>query len=251
MTRRNSLRLRPKFLEVLRYKTLYRLFAHKFLLEHNLFEGKSVLLAGPARTLHEDLKGFTPSDFDIIIKMNNGISLPLPFGTGPSLRCDVLFHSLTCDIPPVTNQALDTAKVGCLVHRSSGKGRFPLTLKAARDFGTTARKIRFVAPNRYRALSQSLGGASPTTGLVCLDFLLNSEPSKIVVAGFTFFQTKYQPGYDDRDKSDHDSIVRVKSLAHHDPEKERALTQAKVEDARRAGITIVLGPKVEAALSNA
>ncbi|MQY41759.1 hypothetical protein GG681_03845 [Epibacterium sp. SM1969] len=218
------------------------------LLDESRFAGKSVLLAGPARTLEADLKGLSATDFDIIVKMNNGLFVPLPFERGHTLRCDVLFHSLTEDITPVTPQALDTAAVRHLVHRTTGKGRFPLTLDASRALGSESRSINLIAPECYQTLSARLGGFSPTTGLTCLNYLLKCNTDRLVIGGFTFFQTKYQPGYDDRDKSDADSIARVKHLAHHDPDAERKIAQQLIDDARLAGKSVVLGPAVEAAL---
>ncbi|WP_074941784.1 hypothetical protein [Tritonibacter multivorans] len=248
MTKYMPGKLRPKFLEVLRYKLLYRLFSRKMLLEQSRFKGKTVLLAGPARTLSDDLSPWSADDFDLVVKMNNGLWVDLPFGTGNSQRCDVLFHSLTDDIPAVTSAALAAADVRCLVHRTTGKGRFPITLWAARSWGTENRVVRIVDPDSYRKLTKRLEGASPTTGLVCLDFLLKSGAKKVVIAGFTFFQTKYQDGYDERDQTDQDTVQRVKSLSHHDPDKEREVVARLVAEARKAGTEVVLGPCVETAL---
>ncbi|CUH69882.1 hypothetical protein TL5118_03852 [Thalassovita autumnalis] len=241
---------RPKLFEVIRYNYLFKRHASGMLLSSSCFEGKSILVAGPARTLGEDLASFRSDDFDVVIKMNNGIWLPIPFGDGDSHRCDVLFHSLTQDILPPTREVLDDAGVRCLVHRTTGKGRFPLTLDALRSLGSNERSVKIVPPARYKALSEELGGASPTTGLVCLDFLLGCNSARTVVAGFTFFQTKYQAGYDDRDVNDDDSKSRVQSLGHHNPERERALVRKLIDNAERSGRKVELCGAVDAALNS-
>lgn len=242
--------MKIKLFDVIRYHILYRRHAPRMMLEPARFAGRSVLLAGPARTLWDDLRDLPPDRFDLIVKMNNGLYMDLPATEGPTLRCDVLFHSLTDEAKPVTPTALDAAGVTCLVHRTTGKGRFPLTLKAQRDLGSASRDIRLVPPEHYKALSARLGGASPTTGLVCLDFLLGCEISHLAIAGFTFFQTKYTAGYDDRDRADADSRARVLRAGHHDPASECALAAEMLAGAAAKGKTITLGAGVKASLEN-
>ncbi|MEM6727172.1 MAG: hypothetical protein AAF618_01615 [Pseudomonadota bacterium] len=240
-----------KAFEVLRYHLLYRRYAGGLLLDKNRFRGARVLLAGPARTLEADLAALDPARFDVIAKMNYGLVVPLPAAQGPTLRCDLLFHSLSQDIAPVSEEALARAGVRCLVHRTTGKGRFPQTLEASRRFGLAGVAVRLIAPERYKALEEALGGASPTTGLVALDFLMGCALAELAVVGFTFFQTKYQPGYDDRDATDAQSLDRVRRAAHHDPAAERRLVGAMIAAARAEGKTIRLGEGVAASLGDA
>ena len=68
------------------------------------------------------------------------------------------------------------------------------------------------------------------------------------MAGFTFFATRYAPGYDDRDRADADSLARVRAVGHHDPEAERRLVREALAQARAAGLDLRLGPHVAAAL---
>jgi hypothetical protein len=57
----------------LRYRALYALHAQRFFLERERFAGRSVLVAGPARTLHEDLARASLRGFDVVVKMNNAL----------------------------------------------------------------------------------------------------------------------------------------------------------------------------------
>lgn len=230
----------------LRYRALYALHGRRLHLERARFAGRGVLVLGPARTLQDDLAGLRLAEFDLIVKMNNGLHLPVTEDGRPSWRCDVLFHGLTADAAPVTPEALARAGVRCLVHRTTGRGRFPLTLEAGRRLAPV--EVRLVPPAAYAALSARLGGASPTTGLVGLDFLMGCDTARLAVAGFTFFATRYAPGYDDRDRADADSLARVRGAGHHDPEAERRLVGEMISEAARRGRPVELGPGVRAAL---
>lgn len=240
---------RLKFLKVLRYHALYRVHARRITLAHKDFENKRVLILGPAHCVEQELQKLRSDQFDVIVKMNNGIWLPTQFADQTSDRCDVLFHSLTDDLQTLRYAQLDATGVRYLVHRTTGKGRFPLTLAAEKQFGTAERRVRMVPPDRYKQLSHDLGGSSPTTGLVCIDFFLQSNCAELTVVGFTFFQTRYRAGYDDRVQTDADSRERIKAAGHHDPEKERHLVRTLVDKARAAGKVVRLGAVVEAVLN--
>lgn len=230
----------------LRHRLLYARHARALALDPALFAGTRVLLLGPARTLAEDLAGLRLSEFDLVVKMNNGLHLPVTEDGRESWRCDVLFHSLTEGAKPVAPADLARAGVRVLVHRTTGRGRLPETLAARRRLAPVA--LRIVPPARYKALAVRLGGASPTTGLVALDAILAARPARLAVAGFTFFATRYAPGYDDRDRTDADSLARVRAAGHHDPEAERRLVRDLLAQARTAGLDLHLGPQVAEAL---
>jgi hypothetical protein len=233
----------------LRARLLYARHARFLLLDPALFAGRSVLLLGPARTLQDDLADFPLGDFDMVVKMNNGLHLPVTERGAEAWRCDVLFHSLTANARPVTPADLARAGVRVLVHRTTGRGRAPLTLEAVRRLAPVP--VRILPPARYAALSARLGGASPTTGLVALDLLLGCDTARLAVAGLTFFATRYLPGYDDRDRTDASSRARVRAEGHHDPDAERRLLRDAFAEAARRGRRIDLGPHVRAALEAA
>jgi hypothetical protein len=232
----------------LQARLLFALRGRRLLLDPGLFAGARVLVLGPARTLADDLAGLRLADFDLVVKMNNGLHLPVAEDGAESWRCDVLFHSLTEGAKPVAPADLARAGVRVLVHRATGRGRVPLTMEAARRFAPLGTAVRIVPPARYAALSARLGGASPTTGFVCLDAVLSSPFARLAVAGFTFFATRYAPGYDDRDRADADSLARIRASGHHDPEAERRLLRDAFARAARQGRRIDLAPGVRAAL---
>lgn len=211
------------------------------------FRGKRILILGPASTLATDLAGLDPADFDVVVKTNNGLDTPVAWSTMPPLRCDVLFHSLTEDARPVTPQKLRDAGVAWLVHRTATRGAFLDTVLAARRFGNLTR-VRFIDPSDYAALSTRLGGASPTTGLVCCAFFLHAPVRRVAIAGFTFFATRYHPGYDDSVLSDADATRRIADKGHHVPAREALLVQQFAEEARERGVCVTLAPGVAQAI---
>jgi hypothetical protein len=233
----------------LRYRLLFARHARCLVLDRALFAGRSVLVMGPARTLEEDLAALDPGGFDLVIRMNNGLHLPVAALGATPWRCDVLFHSLSDDTAPVTPESLARAGVRVLVHRTPGRSYIPRTLEAERRLAPL--QVRIIPPADYSGLAAGLGGASPTTGLVVLNFLLGCDTARLAVAGFTFFTTRYAPGYDDRDRADADSLARVRAAGHHDPEAELRLLARAFSMARASGRDLRLGPHVEAALDRA
>ncbi|MBD9528137.1 hypothetical protein [Paracoccus sp. PAR01] len=237
----------PGFLRSPVIKLLRRRLGPEYQLNAADFQGLRVLILGPARTVGEDLACLDPARFDVFVRLNNGLDMPIPALGQAARRCDVLFHSLTSDTRPVTAAALEAAGVQVLVHRTPTKGAFLQTLIAARCFPRQA--LRHIPWERYRDLQRDLGGASPTSGLICADFFLRAPVQELAIVGFTFFTTCYNVGYEAELGTDDEARQRVAGIGHHDPAREALLLADLVDAARGRGRHVVLGEQVEAAMA--
>lgn len=213
-------------------------------LDPESFDGQSVLIVGPARTLSEDLRSFDIDAFDYVVKMNNGLDTPLPMDTGDPLRCDILLHSFTQDARLVTLENLAKAGVRIIVHRTEYRRDYLNTVKV-RAFlrQKSTAQVKFIPAARYDLISSEIEGKSPTTGLVCIDFFCRSGAARIGIVGLSFYRTNYIAGYDDRHDSDKRSR-EILSLSEHAPDLEVIHARRCVQDARNAGKDIILGQNV-------
>lgn len=228
-------------------KLLHRKYSGQMTLSPEDFRDLRVLIIGPARTLYDDLKSVDTTRYDVLVKMNNGLDTPVSLPSGDTLHCDVLFHSGTCDARPITEKKLREAKVKVLVHRTPTKSGFLRTIMLHAGFGHIV-LVRHVDCPAYHALGGQMEGASPITGLISACFFLNAPVKEVAIVGFTFFSTAYQKGYDDCVTSDAAAVCRIAAKGHHQPVKEGVLLAHKIQEARRMGTTVTLGPNVLAAM---
>lgn len=242
-------RFLPRFLRSPVNKYLYRRFHYDFIMKPEIFRGQRVLLIGPARTVEDDLSAIETSGYDIVIKMNNSLDTPIHAGGLEPFQCDVLFHSLTSDVRPITSDMLKRANVRLLVHRTPKRSAFLSTLLAS-DRYSDACSVKNIPFHFYDELSEMLDGAAPTTGLVCSRFFLDAPIREIAIVGFTFFSTSYVDGYNDTVATDEEAIARVEDTGHHVPRLEARLLFELVELARGRGTRVILGKNlVDAAAS--
>lgn len=233
----------PGFVRSVAIKILSHRFAARLSLDPARFLGKRVLVLGPARSVEDDLAEINVGSYDLFIKMNNGLDTPIAALGKRALRCDILFHSLSDEARAVTPAALQAAGVQVLVHRTAVKSAFLETLIAARRFADQV-QVAHIPQEAYGSLARELGGASPTTGLVCCRFFMQAPVAEIAIVGFTFFQTSYHPGYDSAVTSDADAVNRVAVRGHHDPAKEARLLAKIISAARIEGRKVTLGRSV-------
>jgi len=222
----------------------------ELLLANDHFDGQRVMLVGPARTVHEDISSLDPRSYDLIIRMNNGLGIRLDALGRDALRCDVLFHSLSSDTRPLSQEMLDRCGVALIVHRTPTKTSIIQTVAARRRFGPDIR-VRCLPFRRYRALAKQLGGKSPTTGLVATDFLSDCNLAELTVVGFTFFETAYCAGYDDRVSCDEEARKRIVAKAHHDPSREIGIFAERLRRLQAKGTPVRVGRGVGASLERA
>lgn len=239
----------PKPLRPLAYRLLYPRLMPGYAFDPHVLDGRRVLIAGPARTIESDLAALDPAGFDLVIRMNNGLDTPIA-ALGPNpYRCEVLFHSLTADIRPVTAQNLRRAGVRTLVHRVPKRGVFLRTI-ALSDRLPPEIDLRATPVSLHDGLARRLDGHSPTTGLICASLALASSARTVAICGFTFFSTCYVAAYDDADDCDEASAGRVRVRGHHAPDREARLLMTLVEQARARGVEVILGSGVQVAAEN-
>ncbi|TGN55581.1 hypothetical protein E4L95_14930 [Paracoccus liaowanqingii] len=237
----------PRILRSLVYKKLYKQLREEYTLCADDFNGKNILVVGPANTVHNDLLFIDKSKIDIVVRMKNGIHTSIDLWNEDSLRCDVLFHSFRSGSQPVTIEDLNHAGVKLIIHRTLKKSSFLDTLLAEKKFGDVA-QIKIIPYERYSYLTENLGGYAPSTGMVCADFFLNTPFSSLTFVGFTFFSTRYVPGYNDKISSDEDALSTVKDAGHHSPSHEAHLIRDLVCDAKRSGKDVYLSESMQQAM---
>lgn len=219
-------------------------------LRKRYFKGKRVIVVGPAESVHDDLREFSLDDFDVVVKLNNALTVPLTDRDGtPTLRCDVLFHSMSLDVPEIRRRDAGEANVKFVVHRTPDRKFLTATRSAIRHFKdqSIAASVRVIEPKRYKELRAQLGKFSPSTGMVSLDYFLGCNTKHLAIVGFTFFCTKYASGYRDA-TSQEDIFAKVTAAGHHNPERERTVVRSHIEAEIKKGRSIALGPSVAAYL---
>ena len=244
--RRVAAKLTPRWLRSPLYKMLYRKLKVDFTLSKEDFNGKRVLIVGSAITALSEIIEFDADSYDVICKMNNGIFIPIPTLRNES-RCDILFHSLTSDTKMLSLSQIQTSGVRTIVHRLPKRSVFLRTVIEEERFEGVA-SIKIIPHEDYQSLSEELDGYSPSTGLVCVNFFLNTNASEVKIIGFTFFTTRYISGYDDSVGSDKESLSRVELAGHHSPKHEARLMQNIIEQAQHRGINVTVGSSMRDAI---
>ena len=237
----------PRILQSLVYRVLYRRLGTEYALQPGDFLGKSVLVIGPAASVHDDLQALDFSGFDVVVKMNNAIHTEFNVDASNPLRCDVLFHSFRGATKPVAVDDLRTANVKFVVHRTLKQRAFLATLRLEEKFGAVA-KLKIVPIEKYTALANQLGGHAPSTGMICAEFFLHAPISRLALVGFTFFATRYVNGYDDTVISDETALARIEAAQYHSPIHEARLIHQLITEARAAGKNIHIGAHMDQAM---
>lgn len=215
------------------------------------FAGKRVIIIGPAETVTDDLSGADADNYDIVVRLNNGIALALD---NPSLfgsRTDVLFHNLKeqgeRSAGAITLALLRSHGVRtCVFPHWSFKGS-KRRLYAKRQELRSAPDITLkVPPSRFcDSLRRELGGMQPTVGTSAAAFFLSCDLREFALHGFSFFETAYHAGYNDEVRSAADALHWAKAKAVHEPGREKQVVRAHIALAEKRGMTITLGRNVK------
>lgn len=219
------------------------------------FRGRRVIIVGPAETIFEDLKGTCVDDYDVVVRLNNGIPLA---ATRPDVlghRTDVLIHNMreegdrsAGDISPEYLNAQNVKKLICLNWGSSRlRKRYYKKRDMLKAFGSP--DIEILPPDFMTTLRCDLKGRSPTVGISAILFFLDCDVEEVAIHGFTFFETKYAESYNDSVKTSQDAAAWVKAGGAHDPACEKALLRRRITHSGRPNIT--LGSNVKRHLDSA
>jgi len=216
-------------------------------LKPEMFRGKRVALIGPADTVKHEVTAQELNEYDVVVRMNKAIDVPLNLPDGKVCRCDILFHSLnetgSRSAGTLTNEKLERCGVKTIVLRltnlNSMRG-FHKKVDALRDREIAA-NVTFLRPTFLHKLGAELCGFVPTTGFACWRFFLEAECIELFIAGFSFFQTPYLPGYNDKISSDVEAQLWATKDEHHSPELEKRILKHMHSVALKRGKNIRLG----------
>jgi hypothetical protein len=221
-------------------------------LDPALFEGRRVLVVGPARGAGDELRQLAGERFDHVIRMNNGLAVA-DAGGRAFPRTDILFHNFKEKGPRsagrLERDMLDRAGLRHLIFTHPTASRAVPLLKArlrVARLGCAAR-LRIPSPRCYAEFSRSFGAWEPTTGSVAIAFALSGRPERLAVVGFTFFGTGYEPGYN-TEIGETDACDWARALGAHNPEADRERVRELLAQAPRSGISLHLGQGVAASL---
>ncbi|MDP9840036.1 hypothetical protein J2T09_004816 [Neorhizobium huautlense] len=228
-------------------KILYRLIGNRFYLEPEFFRDKKIIVVGPASTAIDELRGVNLDDYDIVVRMNKAIDVPLEIDGKNIWRCDILFHNFVEDGPrsagKISQDGLCRSNVKTVVYRATSKRKIFEILSLSRrvPFSNSGVSFKIIPVEFYDRLKVRLNGCSATTGLICLAFLLRCDFSHLKIIGFTFFRTPYVAGYNDEVRSSSDALAWARAAGQHDPEKELQVFEEELAQAARSGRNISLG----------
>lgn len=214
-----------------------------------------MIIIGPAATVVEDLDGVDVDKFDVIVRLNNAIPAALAAPQVLGGRTDILFHNLNETGPrpagAIPPSLLRQAGVKICVYPHWGWQGNKRALMSKRRALALVPEVRLeVPPARfYEQLRRDLDGLKPTIGLVAIAYFLACPLRELQIHGFTFFQTRYLPGYNDQVTTDEEAKLWVAASERHDPVRERRLVQERLRAAQAAGLTVTLGRHVETHLT--
>ena len=219
------------------------------------FRGSRVIIVGPASTVLEDLGEIEVNDHDYVVRLNNGIALALENAPRLGNRTDILFHNLNEEgsrsagrIP--LSLLVEHGVRFCVFPHWSFKGSKSRLHRKRREMLSQTQVALTVPPKSFcTSLRRNLGGYQPTVGASAIVYFLRCELAELQIHGFSFFQTPYLSGYNDAVTTNEDARDWVAASEVHNPAAERALITKEIDEARRRGLTVVLGKNVVRFLS--
>lgn len=236
-------------------RLIYYIFGRMLVVFPGFLANKRVILIGPARTVVEELEGINLSEFDVVVRMNRAVDVPIVPG-GPVWRTDVLFHNFKESgdrgAGRVTAEKVDRAGIKFVIFPGGGARKALIVAKAIVKMSMRGVKSRvgMIPIELYEEIRRSVGGYSPTTGFVAMSYVLASGCREVSVVGFTFFQTKYVDGYNNDLNSDAAGMAWAEQRDIHNPRLEAACIKRMVDVHLASGRNVVLGKGVAQSLSN-
>jgi hypothetical protein len=161
--------------------------------------GKCIALIGPAESILNTNKGSVIDKFDIIVRLNKSIPLPIGLEHDIGSRTDIVYNSLNTSDYPGEN------KFGTKLYKKHGikfvSSSYPFNNNIFKqDILNYIRKYNFEIPfktfddNKFKNFEKYLG-TRPYTG-TCAIFDLLSYPIKyLYISGLDFYHSKYYKEY--------------------------------------------------------
>jgi len=214
----------------------------------DFFSGQRVIIVGPAETVFEDLEGTIVDDYDIVVRLNNGMSLAERSPEILGHRTDILVHNLREDgprsaglisEPDLVAKGVKTVISPCWTS-SSLRRRY--RAKRAALAAIDGPPIQVLPPELMMRLRSDLEDHAPTTGICTAFFFLGCAVKELAIHGFTFFETRYAKSYNDAVQTAKDARNWVDAGGAHVPKSEKALLRKRLEQPNCPPVT--LGAKV-------
>lgn len=201
-----------------------QLFAH-------YLKGKSVVLVGPANSIIGTNLGKTIDKFDIVIRLNKALPIPLNLENDIGSRTDIIYNALnTTDFPGQNN--LDTN----FYKRNGVKfvvSPYPFSGVFYNDIINYISKYKFDLP--FRTIKQSKFSAfknqlktRPYTGTSAIMDLLTFDIKALYITGIDFYNTPYYSQYR-RIKRNKLSSLRDNSIHSAYPQMEYLLYKSLID----------------------
>lgn len=219
-------------------------------LSSSSFDGQRVLIIGPAQTVIEDLTNVRVDDFDVIVRLNNGLTLAQENPAVLGARTDVLFHNLIehgdRSAGQVSLNLLQLHGVQILVFPHWGfKGSKSRLYRKRRELRALNGPPLMVPPSSFcEKVRRQLDGFQPTVGASAILFFLNTRAREVAVHGFTFFQTPYLAGYNDAVATPSEARAWAAASLVHDTLRERSLIAKEIGASKQRGMAVTLGVNV-------
>jgi hypothetical protein len=213
------------------------------------FSGQRVIIVGPAETIFEDLNTTCVDDYDVVVRLNNGMSLA---ATRPDIlghRTDVLIHNLREEgqrnAGPISAQYLNAQNVKTVICPNWGSSDLRKRYYYKRDIlkRFDGPKIEILPQDFMTKMRFDLEGRAPTVGLSAALFFLDCDVAELAIHGFTFFETRYADSYNDEVKTAQDAFAWVDAGGAHKPASEKALLRKRLTQSRRP--KVILGTNVK------
>lgn len=193
------------------------------LLDKNIFSGKSVLMLGPAATAPRDLEKIDLAEFDVVVRINRAASSLTSSQSSRLGQSCVVFHSFeeqgARSAGVLDPKRLQESNVQIVVFPHGKERNFARVFWYGKRKGFTELgiSIKMVHPDSYKKMRMRIQNAKPTSGFVALNELMDSTSSRLHIAGFTFFQTRYMAGYNDQIRTDQDAMAWATAPGAHSP----------------------------------
>jgi len=159
-----------------------------------LVKGKNVILAGPSGNLKEDCKDIKVDEYDVVVRLNKHWKIKKTDQTVLGRRTDILYHCMNIDQYNESDIKIWKEKNIYLVFRNDFRVNNRHHIKW-KEWQKRNRKVNF---DNFSFNDGELFfkykkeiGCNPSTGVLCMFYLLSFELESLSVVGFDFYKTLY------------------------------------------------------------
>ena len=177
-----------------------------------LLHDKRVALVGPAPYLTKHKIGFYINNFDVVCRINE-IHVAKEDEVSCGSKTDVVFHNLNSaegisdfekDMKTYPDVAANLRMVVCSQISTDDAGvNIVDNFKNFKEVHNYEVPFVHVGDSVFTYLQSRLGGARPTTGMISISTIIDSQPKELFIAGVTFYE-----------EGDHSSKAYRKSLSN-------------------------------------